>query len=411
MMEHTSIMFPANNCSKTSLRLSVIALSALLASCSLNPWSDDDEAPAPVAKTTTAPSGSSSLDPNKSGTSGYSQPVMQRISEPVPLADGHPNQYAVQEGDTLWDIASVFLRDPWYWPEVWYVNPQVENPHLIYPGDILSLVSIDGQQRIVNRPVSAYRLSPQARVTPLDEAIASIPYEQISSFLSKGIVLEKGQADQLPHIVAVRGEHMVAAAGNQIYVRGGEAAPTGTRYSVVHIGEKLIDPDDGKLIGYQGVYVGEGALSRGGDPSTIALTETNREALEGDRLIPETVDIPLNFFPKAPDIDVEGRIISVVDGVSLIGQYQVIVLNRGARNGLAPGDVLTVFQDGEVVRDRYSKSAFVSDKSLFGGEKVKLPDEEAGTVMVFKVYDRIAYGLVMEATDAIRVHDTVRNPI
>ena len=137
MMEHTSIMFPANNCSKISLRLSVIALSALLASCSLNPWADDDEAPAPVAKTTTAPSGSSSLDPNKSGTSGYSQPVMQRISEPVPLADGHPNQYAVQEGDTLWDIASVFLRDPWYWPEVWYVNPQVENPHLIYPGDIL----------------------------------------------------------------------------------------------------------------------------------------------------------------------------------------------------------------------------------------------------------------------------------
>jgi hypothetical protein len=336
---------------------------------------------------------------------------MQRISEPVPLADGHPNQYTVQEGDTLWDIASVFLRDPWYWPEVWYVNPQVQNPHLIYPGDILSLVSIEGQQRIVNRPVSAYRLSPQARITPLDEAVASIPYEMISAFLSKGIVLEKGQAEQLPHIVAVRGEHMVAAAGNHIYVRGGEAAPTGTRFSVVHIGDKLIDPDDGKLIGYQGIYVGEGVLSRGGDPSTIALTETNREALEGDRLIPETVDIPLNFFPQAPDIEVEGRIISVVDGVSLIGQYQVIVLNRGARNGLAPGDVLTVFQDGEVVRDRYSKSAFVSEKSLFAGEKVKLPDEEAGTVMVFKVYDRIAYGLVMEATDAIRVHDTVRNPL
>jgi hypothetical protein len=336
---------------------------------------------------------------------------MQRISEPVPLADGHPNQYTVQEGDTLWDIASVFLRDPWYWPEVWYVNPQVENPHLIYPGDILSLVSIDGQQRIVNRPVSAYRLSPQARITPLDEAVVSIPYEKIAAFLSKGIVLEKRQAEQLPHIVAVRGEHMVAAAGNQIYVRGGEAAPTGTRYSVVHIGDRLIDPDDGKLIGYQGIYVGEGVLSRGGDPSTIALTETNREALEGDRLIPETVDIPLNFFPKPPDIQVEGRIISVVDGVSLIGQYQVIVLNRGARHGLAPGDVLTVFQDGEVVRDRYSKSAFVSEKSLFAGEKVKLPDEEAGTLMVFKVYDRIAYGLVMEATDAIRVHDTVRNPL
>ena len=406
MMEHTSIMFPANICSNNSLRLTVIALSALLASCSMN-----DEVPAPVAKTTTAPSGSSSLDPASSGSSSYSQPTMERISEPVPLAEGHPNQYTVQEGDTLWDIASVFLRDPWYWPEVWYVNPQVENPHLIYPGDILSLVSVDGRQRIVNRPVSAYRLSPQARVTPLDQAIDSIPYEQISSFLSRGIVLEKGQAEQLPHLLAVRGEHMVAAAGNEIYVRGGEAAPAGTRYSVVHLGGKLIDPDDGKVIGYQGIYVGEGALARGGDPATIALTETNREAKEGDRLIPETVDIPLNFFPKAPDIDVEGRIISVVDGVSLIGQYQVVVLNRGARNGLAPGDVLTVFQDGQVVRDRYAKSAFVSEKSLFAGEKVKLPDEEAGTIMVFKVYDRIGYGLVMEATDAIRVHDTVRNPL
>jgi hypothetical protein len=151
-------------------------------------------------------------------------------------------------------------------------------------------------------------------------------------------------------------------------------------------------------------------MIRGGDPATVALTETNREALEGDRLIPESVDIPLNFFPKAPDIEVDGRIISVVDGVSLIGQYQVVVMNRGARNGLAPGDVLTVFQAGEVVRDRYSKSAFVSEKSLFAGEKVKLPDEKAGTIMVFKVYDRISYGLVMEATDAIRVLDAVRNP-
>ncbi len=410
MMEHMPIMFPANICSRISPKLAVIALSTLLASCSLNPWANDDEAPAPVAKTTTAPSGSSSIDPGSSASSGYTQPVMERISEPVPLAEGHPNQYTVQEGDTLWDIASVFLRDPWYWPEVWYVNPQVENPHLIYPGDVLSLVSIDGRQRIVNQQISTYRLSPQARVTPLNEAVASIPYEQISAFLSKGIVLEKEQANQLPYILSVRGEHMVAAAGNEIYVRGGEPVPNGTRFSIIHVGDKLIDPDDGKLVGYQGIYIGEGSMIRGGDPATVALTMTNREALEGDRLIPETVDIPLNFFPKAPDIEVDGRIISVVDGVSLIGQYQVIVMNRGARHGLAPGDVLTVFQDGDYVRDRYSKSAFVSKKSLFAGEKVKLPDEEAGTVMVFKVYDRISYGLVMEATDAIRVLDAVRNP-
>ena len=126
-------------------------------------------------------------------------------------------------------------------------------------------------------------------------------------------------------------------------------------------------------------------------------------------LIPETVDIPLNFFPKAPNFDVDGRIISVVDGVSLIGQYQVVVINRGARDGLGPGDVLSVYQAGETVRDRFA-GGFLSKTRVSGGEKVTLPDEEAGTVMMFKVYERIGYGLVMEATSDIHVLDAVRNP-
>jgi hypothetical protein len=187
-------------------------------------------------------------------------------------------------------------------------------------------------------------------------------------------------------------------------VRGLPAAEPGTQYSVVHVGEQLRDPDDDKLIGYAGIYVGEGLLARGGDPATVALTDTNREALNGDRLIPETIDIPLNFFPKVPDMEIDGRIISVVGGVSMIGQYQVVVLNRGARDGLAPGDVLTIFQAGEVVRDHYASG------SMFRNGKVKLPDEKAGTLMVFKVYDRIGFGLVMEATTPIHILDAVRNP-
>jgi hypothetical protein len=398
--------------------MAIIALAATAAGCStisnLNPFdSDEDEAPPPAARTSTMPSGSSSLDPNRTSSVSTAQgtPVMTQVSQPVPLASGAPNEYTVQVGDTLWDIAATFLRDPWYWPEVWYVNPQVANPHLIYPGDVLALVMIDGQQRITNVRASTFRLSPQARVTPLTESITSIPYEQIAAFLSKGLVLEKDQADQLPYILSTRGDHLIASAGNDVYVRGGEPAANGTRYSVVHVGDELRDPDDNKLIGYQGIYVGEGALSRGGDPATVALTDTNREALNGDRLIPETVDIPLNFFPKAPDIDVDGRIISVVDGVSLIGQYQVVVLNRGARNGLAPGDVLTVFQAGEEVKDRYANNSLIGTALRGGGETVTLPAEEAGTIMVFKVYDRIGYGLVMEATSDIHVLDAVRNPI
>jgi LysM domain len=412
-MEQPSIMFSRKNCLTFSRQLAVIGMAAALTGCSLNPFSKKDAPAAPVA-TSTAPSAGSSTSMNRKPSAApmetTNQPVLQPMSGPVALADGHPDEYVVQVGDTLWDIAARFLKDPWYWPEVWYVNPQIENPHLIYPGDVLALVNIDGQQRITNIRASTYRLSPQARITPLTEAITSIPYEEIDAFLSKGLVLEKDQISKLPYILAVRGDHLMGAAGNDVYVRGGTAAPTGTRYSIVKIGDPLVDPDDDKVVGYAGSFVGEGILSRGGDPATVALHETNRETHEGDRLLPETVDIPLNFFPKSPDSNIDGRIISVVDGVALIGQYQVVVLNRGARHGLAPGDVLSVFQAGKVVRDRHAGSGFIGKNSLFGGEKVTLPSEQAGTIMVFKVYDRIAYGLVMEATSDIHILDSVRNP-
>ncbi len=422
-------MSPDKNSLNTSLKLTVIALAATMAGCetmsNMNPFGSDASDAPPMQTSSSYPASGSSSTNGSSSTSGSSsmgtaastQPEQQAsrmmlVDQPVPLAAGAPEEYVVQVGDTLWDIAATFLRDPWYWPEVWYVNPQVENPHLIYPGDVLALVTIDGRERITTVRGSTYRVSPTARVTPLTESITSIPYEQIAAFLSKGLVLEKSQADQLPYILATRGDHMMASAGNEIYIRGGQPSPNGTVFSVVHVADELRDPDDNALLGYQGIYVGEGSQSRSGDPSTVALTDTNREALAGDRLVPETVDIPLNFFPKAPDMNVDGRIISVVDGVSLIGQYQVVVLNRGARDGLAPGDVLTVFQAGETVRDRFAGRSFLSTNSGFmGGESVTLPEEAAGTVMIFKVYDRIGYALVMEATSDIHVYDAVRNPI
>ena len=411
-------MFLSKKQMNSSRRVTAIALLVSVAGCSLNPFANDDPEPsrAPVDRSASAPAGGSSLDPNAAAASNQattfaqSRPAAQPMSSRVPMADGAPSQYTVKDGDTLWDIAATFLRDPWYWPEVWYINPQIANPHLIYPGDVLALVMIDGQERITNVRASTYRLSPEARITPLSQSVASIPYETISAFLSRGMVLEKGQAEDLPYILATRGDHIMAAAGNEVYIRGIEPVASGTRFSVVHIGDELVDPDDGKTVGFAGDFIGEGVLARGGDPATLALTDTNREALQGDRLVPETVDIPLNFFPKAPNFDVDGRIISVVDGVSLIGQYQVVVINRGARDGIGPGDVLTVFQTGETVRDRFS-GGFLRKTRISGGEKVKLPDEEAGTVMVFKVYDRIGYGLVMEATSDIHVLDAVRDPI
>ena len=378
------------------LRLTSVTLAVALVGCSSSPSASSYD-PQDSMSTASTTQSQGSVASTSSEPAQY-EPVLERINEPVPLAEGHPNEYVVQVGDTLWDISATFLRDPWFWPEIWYVNPDIENPHLIYPGDVLGLVYIDGQTRITNVRASTYRMSPQARVTPLSQAISSIPFEDVVAFLSSGVVLEKKQADALPYLLETRGDHLIASAGNEIYVRGIANDMPGARYNLVHVGEPLIDPDDNRLIGYHGILIGEGSLRRSGDPATVALTRTMQEAIPGTRLLPAAVDVPLNFYPRAPSTTIDGRIISVVGGVSLIGQYQVVVMNRGSSNGLSVGDVLTVFQTGREVKDR------------IGGGNVKLPDEEAGTVMVFKTYDRISYGLVMEATQAIHIHDSVRNP-
>ena len=386
-------------CTKTmniSLRLTTVTLAASLIGCSLNPFASSYEPQNTVSGTSTTQSQSDAV-PTRSAAAPY-EPVVERTNQPVPLAEGHPNEYVVQVGDTLWDIAATFLKDPWFWPEIWYINPDIENPHLIYPGDVLGLVYINGQARITNVRASTYRMSPQARITPLSEAVSSIPFESVAAFLSSGVVLEKSQADALPYLLETRGDHMIASAGNEVYVRGITNDAPSTRYNVIHVGEPLIDPDDNRMIGYHGEMIGEGSLRRTGDPSTVALTNTSKEARTGDRFLPASVDVPLNFFPRSPSSNIDGRIISVAGGVTQIGQFQVVVMNRGSNNGLAVGDVLTVFQAGAVVKDRVK------------GGKIRLPDEEAGTVMVFKTYDRISYGLVMEATDAIHILDAVRNP-
>jgi hypothetical protein len=315
------------------------------------------------------------------------------------LADDHPNEYVVQVGDTLWDIAATFLKDPWYWPEIWYINPEIENPHLIYPGDVLGLVYVEGRQMVTPVRASSYRLSPEARVTPLSEAVTSVSYESIAAFLSTGVVLAKDEVDELPYLLASKGDHLIAAAGNTVYIRRNTDDTPGQRFNIVKVGDELIDPDDDKVIGYQGIMVASGTLRRGGDPSTFAITQSTMEAKQGDLLIPAEGSLPLNFFPKAPSGEVDGRIIAVVGGVTQIGQYMVVVMNRGSGDGLGVGDVLTVFQDGPEVTDHVE------------GGMVKLPDEAAGTIMVFKTFGEISYGLVMESTTAIHKLDHVRNPI
>ncbi len=339
-----------------------------------------------------------------------SDAIGQAGEAPV-LSPRHPDTYVVQPGDTLWDIASMFLRDPWYWPEIWQINPQVANPHLIFPGDILSLAYLDNGSPVIQltrgnaggglEAGPTERLSPRIRAEAIEEAIPAIPYETLRAFLSRPSVLDPSQLDELPYLFA-HPDGLMSSAGRNVYVRGTDAG-RGSVFSLVHQGESLVDPDDGHVLGYQGLYVGEGRVERAGDPATVFLTETAREAQIGDFLMVEEQTMPINFFPSAPAEPVEGRIVSVLDGVSIIGQFQVIVLNRGTRHGIQPGHVLSVYQTGEVVTDTTRINGF--DR-----EEVRLPDEMAGTTMVFRVFDRMSYALVMEATREIRVLDTVRNP-
>lgn len=334
--------------------------------------------------------------------------VGQAASSPV-LNPRHPETYVVQRGDTLWDIASMFLRDPWLWPEIWQINEQVANPHLIFPGDVLSLAYLgDGRPVIqLERGPQQFsggggveRLSPRIRSQPLEEAISTIPYDAIAAFLSRPTVLDERTLDDLPYVVAHR-EGLLGSAGRDVYARGLDDAAAGTVFNIVEQGDELVDPDTRDVLGYQGIYVGQGRLDRTGDPATLRMIDSVQEVVVGHYVLPEEDASPVNFFPKAPESEIEGRIISVLSGSLLIGQYAVVVLNRGADSGLEPGHVLRAYKTGETIRDT-QRRAF--------GEKVRLPDEPAGTMMVFRTTDRISYALVMEATSPLAVLDTVRNP-
>jgi LysM repeat protein len=339
-------------------------------------------------------------------------PDTQTTHEPVPLAPNAPDSYVVKRGDTLWGIAKVFLRDPWYWPEIWQVNPQVHNPHLIYPGDTLRLVYIDGKPQILLQRAErgdTARVEPRVRSQALEGAITTIPYATVAAFMSKPTVLDKDQIKAAPYVMDFRNYHVLAADNDILYARGFHASPeVGTHYNVVRVGDALIDPDDHRLLGYNGIFTGAGHITRGGDPSTLLVTESSRETRAGDKLIEGGVDVPLDFIPSPPHVKTDGRIIAVTDGVSVIGQYQVVVVNRGSRDGLAAGNVLAVFDTGPMVADTDQKGFFSVDR--FAAKKVQLPSERTGTFMVFKTFENISYGLIMEATDVIRVGDRIQNP-
>ena len=320
----------------------------------------------------------------------------------VALNPEHPDRYVVVKGDTLWDISAMFLRDPWLWPEVWYVNPQIANPHLIFPGDILTLVYVDGKPQLrMTRGYPTVNLSPTMREQSLDQAIPTIPIDAIQAFLNRSIVVGENELDTAPYVVQAADEHVVTGAGDRVYVRGIDNTDA-TVFDIFEPGDAYIDPDTNEVLGYEALYVGTGPVQKFGDPATILLTETTREVRVGDRLRPADRSYTIPYFqPHAPAAGTEGHIISVIDGVTQIGQYNVVAIDLGTREGMEVGHVMRIFQKGEVIRDPVSSKR---------GDSVKLPDEEAGFVMVFRTFEKVSLGLVMKATRSIHINDLVRTP-
>ncbi|MGZ4957872.1 MAG: LysM peptidoglycan-binding domain-containing protein [Methylomonas sp.] len=324
-------------------------------------------------------------------------------ADELKINPNHPSQYAVVKGDTLWDISGKFLQHPWQWPELWHNNPQIKNPHWIYPGDVLYFSYVNGVPSLSFSPQgSEPMLFPHIRESAVEQAIPVIPADRIAQFLSSPRVVAEGELNNAPYIVEIAGERLMGAAGDKIYVRGiGE--PTSLSYTIYRPGPPYISPETQEILGYEAEYVGDAALQATGDPSTLLINKSSSQIRHGDRLMAATEKgLALNYFPRPPETAIAGRILRVLgDGISQIGQYDVVVIDKGTADGLEAGHTLDIYRTGRIIADPYR-----AEKS----EAVKLPDELAGVLIVFRPFERVSYALVMQAEGAIHVMDKVQTP-
>ncbi len=324
------------------------------------------------------------------------EPMAAPEPEPAPepvLRPTAPERYVGQEGDTLWSIANVFLRDPWYWSEIWLVNPQVRNPHLIYPGDVLSIHFVDDRPRVM------VDLGPRIRIEELEEE--PFPIAALQPFMFRARVVDDETLEQAPYIVAARDERVLFGPGDEVYVRNAPDAEQYDLYQLVRRDRMLVDPVTREELGVATIPVGEAEILRGGEIATALISVGEREALRGDRLIGFDEDPDLLFDISNPPPGVEGEVILLFDAISQIGTYQAAVINRGEREGVQDGQVFAVWEAGRTASDPIAGR---------GNDVVQLPEEEVGRLMVFRTFEKVAYGLVIESTRPIREGFKTRHP-
>lgn len=345
------------------------------------------------------------------------------LSSAAELKQDHPEFHVVQTGDTLWDISEKFLKTPWLWPEIWHVNNQVDNPHLIFPGDIIGLVYINGQPRLTKNmtPDGTIKLRPKARDLTADSAISTLPLDAILPFITSAQVVSESEIDDAPYVVGSDSNRLLAAENNKVYVRG-IIDPVAQKYTFFRKGRAYVDPASGEVLGIEAIHIAEGLKELSGDPSIFRLKKSVQELRQGDRAWP-TNDEQLRpvYFPHSPKAFDGGQIISVYGGVDQIGQYDVVVINRGERESMEVGHVLSIYQKGDTIVDniatqRRADSDSVSAMDKFTDaitntkETVTLPDELAGRLMIFRTFEKVSLGLVLKAEKTIHVFDNVKMP-
>jgi hypothetical protein len=310
-----------------------------------------------------------------------------------------PTQYRVVEGDTLWDISDLFLRDPWMWPEIWHANQQIANPHLIYPGDLIRLVYVDGRPKLVVSRSRDKKLSPSIRTEDRDGAIEALPLDIINNFLSKNRVTNSAELEGAPYVLGGYEPRLLMGMGDDLYARG-DFTRNQLNYGVYRPGDAYIDPVSGEILGIRAEDIASARIKAvDKDIGTLGVTRSKGEIRLRDRLLNrEERALPPDFHPRAPGQEIRGQVINIEGGVRIGGALDVVSINRGDRESLKAGDTLAIYKAGEWIKDPVAKN------------QVRLPDERIGLLMVFYSYEKMSFGLVMEADRQLDVGDLVRNP-
>jgi len=328
--------------------------------------------------------------------------VTRPAAKPVALRNGHPQSYTVRPGDTLWSIAERFLDAPWRWPEVWRQNPDIRDPDLIFPGNTIELYYEEQQPRLRlaagERPT--LKLSPQVRVASLSRPITAVPPEEIEPFTKRSVVATEAEWEEAPYVVGAAENRIRLGAPERIFVRGESFDQR--HYRVFRRGETYRDPVTRHFLGLELIYIGDAFFEQEDEATGLAifqLTTTARSLHEGDRVFPVQDEIFVQqFVPQAAPPDTEGLVIASLDTGVLMGRFENVVLNIGESQGMESGHVLAVQRAGRVTSDPVN------------GRRTRLPDESAGTLMIYRVFDEVSYALLMTTTRPIRLGDRVTAP-